>query len=1105
MSDLCHLTDSSDAPLPALPAGEDRIEAAYPLTAMQRGMLFHSLYAPGTGVEVEQLVFRLREAVDADALVRAWHAAAVRNPILRTAFRWEGMDLPLQVVHASARVPFQALDWRGADDLEARLAAWLGTDRRRGVELDRAPLMRLALIRRADADWTLVWTFHHALLDGRAMVLLLREAFAEYEALRDGQAPPEIPARRPFRDYVEWMEARDVSASEGWWRALLDGAAPAPAPEARPAPAVPDEREHVQHSVRLGREATVALEAAGPALGATLNTFVQAAWAVVLARHAGSDDVVFGTTRACRRSAAGGAEDMAGPVFNSVPVRVRPAAGTPLRAVVEEVRAQHLSVRDHENTPLQRIQEWCGTGGAALFETLVVFEKRTMTATLQALGGGWPAREVHILRKSSFPLTVSAYGEPEMLLTATYDPARVDAAATARVMGQLLRVLEAMAAGLDSTVGDVELLDEAGRDQVVHDFNRTAAPFPRRGIDALFAERAAAHPEAEALAFGGARMTYGALDAAANRLARHLRARGVDAGARVGICVERSLEMVVGILAILKAGGAYVPLDPAYPAERLSLMIEDAGLSVLLTRAALEERLPAGGVRVVRIDADAAEIAAQSTDALPCATGPESTAYIMFTSGSTGRPKGIEIPHRGVVRLVRGADYHDFAADDVFLQVATVSFDAATFEIWGALLNGALLAIYPPETPSPEGVAAEVARHGVTAAFLTTGLFHLVVEERVEALRGLRHVLTGGDVLSPSIARAFMEALPDTALSNVYGPTEGTTYTTCHHLSALPGDAPVPIGRPIANTTAYVLDAAMRPVPVGIPGELWVGGAGVALGYLRPELTAERFVASPFVEGDTLYRTGDRVRWRADGALDFLGRMDHQVKIRGFRIEPGEVEAALLEHPGVREAVVVVRDDGPGGKRLVAYFVGGCPAAEVRAALRGRLPEYMQPSAVMALESLPLTANGKVDRRALPAPDMGADEDTYRAPAHPGRRGAGRGVGGAAGRVAGGRRRQLFRAGRPLAAGHPRGVAGARAVRGGAAPARHLRGAHAGHAGAAGGRGPQRRPHGGPAGARRPRGRGARGVVRAGAAVLPGPDGAGDHGVHGAHGAAPFG
>jgi amino acid adenylation domain-containing protein len=498
-------------------------------------------------------------------------------------------------------------------------------------------------------------------------------------------------------------------------------------------------------------------------------------------------------------------------------------------------------------------------------------------------------------------------------------------------------------------------------------------------VHKLFEERAAESPHSVAIVWDEGEMTYAELNARANQLAHHLVERGVRLGALVGLCVERSVETIVGLLGILKAGGAYVPLDASYPRERLAFMLEDTGASVLVTQRHLATALPAHRSTVVCLDADREIVDRQSTQNPINAAMAESLAYVMYTSGSTGRPKGVCVPHRAVARLVCDTNYVDLGPDETLLQFAPVSFDASTFEIWGALLNGARLVVPPARTLSLVELGEIIARHRVTTLWLTAGLFHQMVESHLDGLRPLRQLLAGGDVLSPTHVRRALDELKDCTLINGYGPTENTTFTCCHSMTtASTIGASVPIGRPVANTQVYLLGHDLCPVGVGEPGELYAGGDGVACGYLnRPELTAERFVLDPFSAepGARMYRTGDTARYLEDGTVEFLGRIDAQIKIRGFRVEPGEVESALARHPAVGDNAVVTRAYTAGDKRLVAYVVPrDAPpptSTELRRFLRASLPEYMIPSAFVLLEALPLTPNGKVDRHALPAEDRG--------------------------------------------------------------------------------------------------------------------------------------
>jgi amino acid adenylation domain-containing protein len=489
------------------------------------------------------------------------------------------------------------------------------------------------------------------------------------------------------------------------------------------------------------------------------------------------------------------------------------------------------------------------------------------------------------------------------------------------------------------------------------------APYPRdAAVHRVFEEVAAATPDAVALIWDGGMLTYAELNGRANGLAGYLAGRGAGKRERVGVCIERSPELLLALLGVLKCGGCYVPLDPGYPNERLKMMAEEAELSMIVTTRELEGGIAGIGARVIRLDEVDETGAGMPSDE----TGAMEPAYIMFTSGSTGRPKGVVVPHRAIVRLVRGQEYVALGPEETFLQFAPASFDASTLEIWGPLLNGGRVAIAPAGALSLEQIGGAIRDMGVTSMWLTSGLFNLMADEQLEAFRPLRQLLAGGDVLSMPHVRKVMSAYPELRLINGYGPTESTTFACCDTITGLDlAMTGVPIGRPIANTTVRVLDDGRRAVTIGTPGELYIGGDGLALGYWRqPELTAEKFVT---MDGERFYRTGDRVQWLASGVIQFLGRQDHQVKVRGYRVELGEIESALAEEPGVMRSAVVALGDGA-DKQLAAYYAGTAGSGALRESLRKRLPDYMVPGFFTRLDSLPLTANGKVDRAKLPRP-----------------------------------------------------------------------------------------------------------------------------------------
>jgi aspartate racemase len=582
------------------------------------------------------------------------------------------------------------------------------------------------------------------------------------------------------------------------------------------------------------------------------------------------------------------------------------------------------------------------------------------------------------------PLSEQSVGAPPgkredgIIVNWEYNTDLFDPATIGRMTEHYQELLEGIAADPGPRLSALPLLTQGERRRLLVEWNATARAYPRdASVHQLFEAQADETPGAIAVVYGDERLTYHELDRRANRLAHHLRELGVGPEVRVGVALERSVELVVALLAVLKAGGAYLPLDPSYPARRLAFMLADGQCPVVVTEERLVERLDARDVCVVRLDADRRRIAAASPERVASGVDADGLAYVSYTSGSTGSPKGVAVPHRAVARLVRGASYARLAPDEVFLQLAPVSFDASTFEIWGALLSGARLAVAPASALSLAELGRTLREHHVTTLWLTAGLFCRMVDEQLDDLRGVRQLLAGGDVLSvPHVGRVLRE-LPECRLINGYGPTETTTFACCYPAGPLSGSRDsLPIGGPIANTRVYVLDLHLNPAPVGVPGELYIGGDGLARGYLdRPALTAEHFVPDPFgaEPGSRLYRTGDRVRWLPEGVLEFLGRLDQQVKVRGYRIEPTEVEAALGEHPAVREAAVVAQEDPIGEKYLVAYVVpreegGSLPAGELRRFLQGRLPGYMVPAAFVVLRALPLTANGKLDRAALPTP-----------------------------------------------------------------------------------------------------------------------------------------
>ncbi len=1279
---------------------------------MQQGMLFHSIYAPESGVNIQQIIGALRHELNPAAFHRAWQCTLQRHEVLRTAFQWDEPDQAVQEVYAEVEVPFQEHDWRGVSEIERerQLEQYLAADRRQGFVLSEAPLLRVALFRWSEAEYRFVWTFHHALLDGLSFGPVIKEVFAAYASILTG-ASPQLPAARPFREFVEWLQTRDFSGAEPFWRGLLQGIK-GPTSLNLPKPQVSDAGGGVgAETLTLPRATTARLREFAEGRGG-LSVLVQGAWALLLSRYSGEDEVVFGVVRSCRRAALpGGADPMVGLYINTVPVRVGIEPDATVHSWLNQVIQLQVQIREHQHTPLLEIQKWSGIpAGTPLFESILVFNRTSLQAELSAAGGEWERREFRVIDQTNLPLTLLAFADSEFLLKLEFDRRRFDTPMIKRLLGHLSVLMEAMAENPQQRLSTLPMLTEDEEQKLLVEWNQTQVEFPRNVcIHELFEAQARRSPDAPALAFEDEQITYRETERRAERLARHLRSLGVGPEVLVGICVERSIEMVIGLLGILKAGGAYVPLDPGYPAHRLAHMIADSQMPVLVTQRSLIAALPAHSARVVCLE-DMVSVSDSPGTGLRAQA--DNLAYVIYTSGSTGKPKGVMLTHRNVVNFFAGMDRilgSDFPG--TWLAVTSISFDISVLEllwtlargfkvvIYGGeeksqpmrpqdqqtdqrkidfslfyfsgdegrdakdkyrlLLEGAKFAdeaglaavwtperhfhafggLYPnpsvtsaaiaavtkriairagsvvlplhnpirvaeewamvdnlsqgrvgisfasgwhsndfvfapdnypdrkkimfwqietfrklwrgeaiasrggddrevsvairprpvqrevpiwitasgsPETfrlagemganlltnllgqtveevgrkikiyreawrehghgreggqvtlmlhtfvgpdlaavrekvrepfteylktsvdliqkaasawsfaafnqPAPgsgpkahpkdevafknlspadmramldhaferyfetsglfgtpasclrmvnqlkeigvdeiaclidfgvdtdsvlagleflkqlnlrSNAAAETAvartgigklmcQHGVTHLQCTPSLARMLVSdpEAATALQGLRELLVGGEALSRSLADQLLH-LTGGNLRNMYGPTETAIWSATELLAGDEGD--VPIGRPLANTEIYILDRLGQAAPVGLPGELCIGGEGVARGYLNlAKLTAERFIPHPFRSETSarLYRTGDLARYRADGTVEFLGRIDHQVKVRGHRIELGEIESTLTSHASVAAAVVVaVESESSDDKRLVAYIV----------------------------------------------------------------------------------------------------------------------------------------------------------------------------------------
>lgn len=969
--------------LRANPVGIPRSNRAesLPLSFAQQRLWFLAQLEPESVAYHVPMPLRLKGPLDAAALERALNEIVRRHEVLRVTFTTADGQ-PVQRIAPRLEIALPLLDLQALPEAQRerealRLAA---EEALQPFSLEQGPLLRASLLRLTEEHHVLLLNVHHIAFDGWSGSVLSRELAELYQAFQAGRPSPltELPIQ--YADFAiwqrGWLQGAELERQLGYWKSQLAGVSPLELPADHPRPALQSSRGAAEIRL-LPKTLLEELRALGRREGATLFMTLLAAFQTLLHRYTGQEDIACGSPIANRNRPE--IEGLIGFFVNTLVLRTDLSGNPSFREVLRRVRDVTLEAYSHQDLPFEKLVEVLQPHRDLSRSpvTQVLMSLQNAPESGQSLAGLRVGLFESPVRATRFDLEIHFSERAEGLAAVLiYCVDLFDEATAHRLLGHFGRLLEGLAADPDARVADLPLLAESERQQLLAHWRGAARDYPvRPGIHAIIEEQAARTPEAVALTSTGRNLTYRELNQRANQLAWYLRKSGVGPDVLVGFCLNRSWEMIVAMLGILKAGGAYVPLDPGYPAERLKFMVADTRTPVILTEIDLRPNLPWEGTRTICLDDQWPDIARESSDNPPPNVGWENLAYVMYTSGSTGTPKGVAVRHRGVMRLVLGGDYVSLGPDKTFLQHSPVSFDASTFEIWAPLLHGGRCVLYPGRRTDVAELGRLIRAERVNVLWLTSALFNYIMDEAPDILSPVAQLLVGGEALSVAHVRRALERLPATQLINGYGPTESTTFTCCHAIPReLPADCrSIPLGRPIANTQVYVLDRSMTPVPAGVVGELWIGGDGLAQGYWnRPELTAEQFVPHPWETGAQLYRSGDLVRIRSDGNLEFLGRDDEQVKVRGYRIELGEIESVLGRHAGVKECVVAAKDDGNGGRQLVGYVaplpgqeLGG---AELRAHLEGKLPEYMVPSAFVILDKLPLTPNGKVDRRELPLP-----------------------------------------------------------------------------------------------------------------------------------------
>ncbi|BCL39537.1 non-ribosomal peptide synthetase/type I polyketide synthase [Nostoc sp. MS1] len=949
-----------------------------PLTEAQKQLwMLAQLGDDGSVAYNESVTLQLQGPVNASAMTKALQQVVDRHEALRTKISSQG---DVQEILPTFKVDCPVIDFTGVEDAKNHAAQWLKQESQKPFDLAGGCLIRLHLLKLEPEQHLLVLTAHHIVVDGWSLGVILRELGVVYSAKSQGTISQLKPPKQ-YREFVEWQnqqhQSEESKTHQSYWSQKLAAPPILDLPSDRTRPAI--KTYHASRtSIKLDAQVTKNLKLFSRQQGCTLLMTLLSIYTTLIHRLTGQDDIIVGVPTSGRTLL--GSEAMVGYCAHFLPIRSQLSGNPTFAEYLQQMRDNLFTAYEHQDYPFAQLLNQLNlprdNSRSPLIDVSFNLEPPISLPQMSQLEISLFRQTVSFKDRDLHLNVIEIAGE--LILECDYNTTLFDADTIGRWLSHFQTLLQAVVSEPKQHLRSLPLLTPAQSHQLLVEWNDTQTDYPEdKCIHELFEQQVQRHPDAVALVFANQQITYHQLNCRANQLANYLKSLGVGADMLVGLCVERSIEMIVGLLGILKAGGAYVPLDPEYPQERLSLMLEDAQVSVLLTQQSLLARLPQHHAKLVCLDADVHLIAKYSQDNLIADVQPSNLAYVMYTSGSTGQPKGVEVVHRGINRLLFGVNYADFDATQVFLQLAPISFDASTLEIWGALLHGAKCVLFPGTIPTSPTLGNEIKKHGVTILWLTAALFNSIIDDDEKALLGIKQLLVGGEALSVAHVQRALQALPETQIINGYGPTESTTFTCCHPIPR-EIDATtesIPIGRPIGNTQVYILDKHLQPVPVGVPGELHIGGAGLARGYLnRRELTKEKFIPHPWSDAPDarLYKTGDLVRYLIDGNIQYLGRIDNQVKVRGFRIELGEIEAVLSQHDDVQVCCVITQEKNPGDKFLVAYVVAQQKANinELRQFLKAKLPEYMIPNAFVILESLPLTANGKVDRRALPLPDL---------------------------------------------------------------------------------------------------------------------------------------
>ncbi|MCU7520951.1 MAG: amino acid adenylation domain-containing protein [Ignavibacteria bacterium] len=956
------------------------IEDIYPLSPMQRGMLFHSLLSSETGVYIEQTSCTFHGPMDIYSFKCAWEKVAERHQVLRSAFMWEDVDEPLQIVYKDVELPFKILDWQNEAGKEEKLEELLRLEVEEGFALENAPLMKLVIIK-ADTDLHyFIWTQHHILFDGWSAQIIIKEVFEVYNALINNSTA-RLNVVRPFRDYISWLQRQDIKKAEAFWRITLEDLSNNTS--FRPRAFRKREGGYMRRNVEINSEISSLVNAFCRKNRLTINTLFQGFWALILASYTGHDDIVFGSTVSGRPTDLLNIDSTVGLFINTLPVRIKIEPEITLAAWLRNIQFQQAEQRKYEYCALTDIQGWSRIPREVpLFDSIIVFENYPASAALSRLKEKISIDEVRSHTRTNYPLTIALGVGEEISIEMAYDESFFDSEEIEALFSHFKALLSSVSLNAEKKLNEISILSDEESNRILREFSHGADALALEDISIpeCFKSVAAIYGNMTACCKNDSKISYRELDEKADRLAHNLISNGLVLEDIVAIVSERSVDMIVSIMAVLRSGGAFLPIDPSYPVDRISYMIEDSDVKLILTQKHLLDKIPVTSKKVILMDSEE-ELYSSGGNHTEVKIHPENLAYVIYTSGSTGKPKGTMLSHKGVINLARvKKEILRLSSGKRVLQFSSFSFDASICEIFMSLLTGSTLCLCDKEDILSGGRLMNLMSEQKINFLLLPPSYLSVLPDK--DLPDLEVLVTGGEAATWSLIEKWSKGRK---YFNAYGPTEATVCTTLHECSLEDMDLSQtpPIGRAISNLRTYILDRSMHPVPVGAPGELFIAGVGLARGYLgKPELTAEKFLPDPFSgeKGSRLYRTGDMVRYLKDGKIEFLGRMDSQIKLRGFRIELQEIESQIRSYAGVKEAVVVLREDNIGGSRLVAYIVAeeeDFDTSGLQAYLKTKLPEYMLPKFIIRLEKMPLNTSGKIDRSGLPEPEVKQDNSGH--------------------------------------------------------------------------------------------------------------------------------